>query len=79
MLSYKFYLHNHPFTITLEIQTQMTVIINICHSVVHIPKANWRVIIFRLVNKTDSVLLGLNLIAQFCDQLWGGSGSPTAH
>jgi hypothetical protein len=25
--------------------------------------------IFRLVNKIDSVLLGLNLIAQFCDQL----------
>jgi hypothetical protein len=33
-----------PFTITLEIQTQMTVSINICHSVVHIPKINWRVI-----------------------------------
>jgi hypothetical protein len=33
-----------PFTITLEIQTQMTVSINICHSVVHIPKVNWRVI-----------------------------------
>jgi hypothetical protein len=28
------------FTITLEIQTQMTVSINICHSVVHIPKIN---------------------------------------
>jgi hypothetical protein len=26
-------------------------------------------VIFRLVNKIDSVLLGLNLIAQFCDQL----------
>jgi hypothetical protein len=28
-------------TITLEIQTLMTVSINICHSVVHIPKINW--------------------------------------
>jgi hypothetical protein len=28
----------------LYIQTQMTMSINICHSLVHIPKINWRVI-----------------------------------